>query len=221
MTMLCTRCLRAVSARQQLRRFSFNRPLLETAPVLSTPITKPGEEPPPKQPPAARSICVAGTVLTGLNYTKGGRDPVAMKDEDYPEWLWSCLDVVKTKSDKGRHDEGDEFCNLSLVQKHNSCHYLIILRQLTCLLLPSSSSSIAKSKTTRREAAKRAKALLAAGGPPAPEIPVQRQSINLPGEEGGSVEDNINAIYKREELRKAMRKERKAKIKESNFLKSM
>ncbi|RCI15587.1 hypothetical protein L249_3471 [Ophiocordyceps polyrhachis-furcata BCC 54312] len=186
MTMLCTRCLRAV--RQQLRRFSTYPPLLSSAPVLSTPITKPGEAPPPTEPPPARSICVAGTVLTGLNFTKGGKDPVAMKDEDYPEWLWSCLDVIKTKSDKGNHDAGDEF---------------------------------SKSKKTRREAAKRARALEAAGGLTAPKIPVQRQSINLPGEEGGSVEDNIDAIYKREELRKAMRKERKAKIKETNFLKSM
>lgn len=33
--------------------------------------------------------------------------------------------------------------------------------------------------------------------------------------------DAILAVEKREELRKAMRKERKAKIKEDNYLKSM
>lgn len=33
--------------------------------------------------------------------------------------------------------------------------------------------------------------------------------------------DNLAAAEKREELRKAMRKERRAKIKESNYLKSM
>ncbi|KAG7145434.1 hypothetical protein HYQ46_005817 [Verticillium longisporum] len=48
-----------------------------------------------------------------------------------------------------------------------------------------------------------------------------RASINLPGEEGGSVEDNLMAAGKREELRQAMRSERKRKIKESNYLKSI
>jgi large subunit ribosomal protein L54 len=43
----------------------------------------------------------------------------------------------------------------------------------------------------------------------------------LPGDKDGSVLDNIAAAEKREELRKAMRKERRAAIKESNYLKSM
>lgn len=55
----------------------------------------------------------------------------------------------------------------------------------------------------------------------APKIPLQQQSINLPGEEGGDVEHNLFAASKREELRQAMRQERKAKIKETNYLKSM
>lgn len=55
----------------------------------------------------------------------------------------------------------------------------------------------------------------------APKVPVQHQSINLPGAENNSVEHNIEAAAKREELKKAMRKERKAKIKEANYLKSM
>ena len=85
----------------------------------------------------------------------------------------------------------------------------------------------AKSKKQRRLAAKRQKAheakLLAEGNLDAlaPKVPLQQQSINLPGEEGGSVQHNMEAAEKREELRKAMRKERRAKIKESNYLKSM
>jgi large subunit ribosomal protein L54 len=55
----------------------------------------------------------------------------------------------------------------------------------------------------------------------APKIPLQQQSINLPGKQGGTVEESLFASGKREELRKAMRKERKSKIKESNYLKSM
>lgn len=84
----------------------------------------------------------------------------------------------------------------------------------------------AKSKKQRRLAAKRQKEreakLLAEGNVEAlaPKIPIQHQSINLPGEEGGSVEDNIASAAAREELKKAMRKERKAKIKEANYLKS-
>jgi large subunit ribosomal protein L54 len=79
----------------------------------------------------------------------------------------------------------------------------------------------------RKLAAKRQKALeaklLAEGNLEAlaPKIPLQHQSINLPGEENASVESNFEAAKARDELRRAMRKERKAKIKESNYLKSM
>jgi len=54
-----------------------------------------------------------------------------------------------------------------------------------------------------------------------PKIPFQQQSVNLPGAEKDGVEGAVFAADKREELRRAMRKERKAKIKESNYLKSM
>lgn len=55
----------------------------------------------------------------------------------------------------------------------------------------------------------------------APKIPLQHQSVNITGDENSTVEHNIEAAQKREELKKAMRKERKAKIKEANYLKSM
>lgn len=79
----------------------------------------------------------------------------------------------------------------------------------------------AKSKKQRRLAAKRLKALEGNPEALAAKIPLQHQSINLPGQENSTVLENIAAADKREELRKAMRKERKAKIKESNYLKSM
>jgi large subunit ribosomal protein L54 len=50
---------------------------------------------------------------------------------------------------------------------------------------------------------------------------LQHQSINLPGDEGGGLEDAVAAAESRDELRRALRKARKAKIKESNYLKSM
>ncbi|KAI5466365.1 mitochondrial ribosomal protein L37-domain-containing protein [Mariannaea sp. PMI_226] len=193
--MFCTRCLRATASRRPLpllRQFSTATPFRSAEPQLSTPVTKAGEA--PKEVPIARSVCVPGTQLAGLNYTKGGQDPVALKDEEYPEWLWSCLDVIK--SNKGAEDDGagDEF---------------------------------SKSKKQRKLAAKRQKTLearaLAEGDLEAlaPKIPIQQQSINLPGEENGNVLHNIEAAEARGELKKAMRKERKAKIKESNYLKSM
>lgn len=54
-----------------------------------------------------------------------------------------------------------------------------------------------------------------------PKIPIQKQSIDLPWNESGSVQGAFEAAEKREELRRAMRQERRAKIKETNYLKSM
>lgn len=141
------------------------------------------------------SSCVEGTVLSGLNYFKNQQDPVALADSAYPEWLWRCLDVQKKKADEGEPDEaGDEF---------------------------------SKSKKQRRAAAKRQRnleaKLLAEGNLEAlaPKIPLHHQTINLPANDAGTAEGAVAAVEAREELRRAMRRERKAKIKESNYLKSM
>jgi large subunit ribosomal protein L54 len=32
-----------------------------------------------------------GTVFKGLNYMREGKDPVAMADDAYPDWLWTLL----------------------------------------------------------------------------------------------------------------------------------
>lgn len=109
-TMLCIRCLRATAVRRQLplaRQFSISRPIRSAEPQLSTPVTEPGEEATPAS--AARSICKEGTVLNGLNYLNGKQDPVALKDDEYPEWLWSCLDVMKKATEEGGENMGDEF----------------------------------------------------------------------------------------------------------------
>jgi large subunit ribosomal protein L54 len=55
----------------------------------------------------------------------------------------------------------------------------------------------------------------------APKVPLHEQSVNLPGEEGGSLETNLEALQARMALKRAMRITRKAKIKESNYLQSM
>jgi hypothetical protein len=54
--------------------------------------------------------------LKGLNYIKGRDDPIALPEEEYPEWLWRCLDV-KVKEGEAEGDEGDAFCKL-LVHSH-------------------------------------------------------------------------------------------------------
>ena len=85
----------------------------------------------------------------------------------------------------------------------------------------------AKSKKERRAAAKKQRILeaklLASGDMEAlaPKVPLQHQSINLPDGGTGSLGDVLEATGKRDELKKAMRRERKAQIKESNYLKSM
>ncbi len=76
-------------------------------PELSTPT---GEDSAASGEKPSRSICQAGTPLNGLNYIKGKTDPVALADEEYPEWLWDCLDVQKKDSDAADDDAGDEFC---------------------------------------------------------------------------------------------------------------
>ncbi|KAK3945351.1 mitochondrial ribosomal protein L37-domain-containing protein [Diplogelasinospora grovesii] len=218
--MICRTCLRRQAAGLTPRsiasivpRASFStiiplRNAAKAGAAAATPDLTPLTPPPPPPPTgdaatttateagekAPLSSCHAGTVLNGLNYFKGKSDPVALPDDQYPEWLWNCLEVQKKVDTEADAEAGDEF---------------------------------SKSKKLRRLAAKRQRTLeakiLASGDLEAlaPKIPLQKQSINLPGSEDGDVKDAIQAADKREELRRAMRKERKAKIKETNYLKTM
>jgi large subunit ribosomal protein L54 len=85
----------------------------------------------------------------------------------------------------------------------------------------------AKSKKLRRKAAKQQRKLeakmLASGDLSAlqPTIPLTQQSIDLPGNEEGTIEGALEADSKRQELRAALREERRKSIKETNYLKSM
>ncbi|KAF2968962.1 hypothetical protein GQX73_g4633 [Xylaria multiplex] len=214
-TMICRRCLQRASA-LRTRVPSTTTPISWSLPIRSRPTatrqyaaaaaataTTSTPSPPLSTPladgeaPAAESLssCAEGTILTGLNYFKNKTDPVALADNAYPEWLWKCLDVQKKKAEEGEADDaGDEF---------------------------------SKSKKQRKIAAKRQRALearlLAEGNLEAlaPKIPLQHQTINLPANEAGTTEGSLEAAAAREDLRRAMRRERKAKIKESNYLKSM
>jgi large subunit ribosomal protein L54 len=112
--------------------------------------------------------------LKGLNYIKGRDDPIALPEEEYPEWLWRCLDV-KVKEGEAEGDEGDAFCKL-LVHSH---------------FFTSSPNQA-------------------------------RESILMETNFHSQVEKApLEAEEKRQELRAAMRQERRKAIKEKNFLKSM
>ena len=133
--MICRSCLRRLSPR-------ISRTLAKTSPqpiarAFSTSIrvqsaaaaaeAPPADAPTPELKPLTGSAdaaaaekpklssCPAGTVLNGLNYFKGKEDPVALPDEEYPEWLWSCLDVQKKADAEDDADAGDEFCAWSLL----------------------------------------------------------------------------------------------------------
>ncbi|KAL2070967.1 hypothetical protein VTL71DRAFT_13993 [Oculimacula yallundae] len=222
--MICTRCIRqslrlqskAHTASIPIRTFSRSSALLlESTPStsspavtsqpslaqpFSTPLTaSPGspsslgsvQTPPSNSKSTIVSSCAAGTPLKGLNYMKGRDDPVALAEEEYPDWLWRCLDKKVDEVEGG--EGGDEF---------------------------------SKSAKLRRKAAKRARKLellRLASGEAAPEarIPLTQQSIDLPSNSEGTTEGALLAEGKREELRGAMRRERRKGIKEANFLKGM
>lgn len=64
-----------------------------------------------KVTPLVRSSVPAGTPLKGLNFLKDRQDPVALADEEYPEWLWTVLD----RQEKGAEaaGQGDLFCTFT------------------------------------------------------------------------------------------------------------
>jgi hypothetical protein len=81
-------------------------------PTFSTPLGDAATAATAEAKPAL-SACAEGTVLNGLNYLKNKTDPVALADDAYPAWLWSCLDVtVKKSDDAGAADAEAEFCTL-------------------------------------------------------------------------------------------------------------
>lgn len=77
-------------------------------PPLSTPLSAGADDTGAslKPPPALKSSCIAGTTLDGMNYFKDRGDPVALPDDQYPDWLWKVLDREETET----LDESDLFC---------------------------------------------------------------------------------------------------------------
>lgn len=94
----------------QLRAFSTTAPTRNAA-AAATPTLTPLTPSPDAEPAAAAALssCLPGTRLNGLSYVKGREDPVALADDAYPTWLWSCLDVQKKATDDSDGVD-DEFC---------------------------------------------------------------------------------------------------------------
>lgn len=141
-TMICRNCIQRATAlgrRSLIRQIPITRtfsttlaPRLAAAAAAAAPADAPSEEPP------ARSSCIPGTVLNGLNYFKGKTDPVALPDNEYPEWLWSCLDVQKKAGGADDAESGHMFCKLptSLPLAHS------LLALGSCLLTLTTASQI-------------------------------------------------------------------------------
>ena len=116
--MICRQCLRRATtlARQPARQPILTRPfsafpsLRNAGEAASTPTTAPAGESTAKETDAEpKSACPAGTVLVGLNYFKGRQDPVALPDEEYPDWLWRCLEFPE-KAVNADDAAAAEFC---------------------------------------------------------------------------------------------------------------
>lgn len=70
---------------------------VDVDPTQPAKAAKPAVERPP-------SSCLPGTPIQGLNYFRNKADPIAMEDNEYPEWLWSLLDSSKKEAKKGGVD---------------------------------------------------------------------------------------------------------------------
>ncbi|EAT88394.1 hypothetical protein HBH56_166900 [Parastagonospora nodorum] len=82
-------------ARQGSPSSSHNPPAATStsaAQPFSEPLTPKATAPEKKKStPLVKSSIPAGTPLKGLNFEKNKQDPVALPDDEYPEWLWGIL----------------------------------------------------------------------------------------------------------------------------------
>ncbi|KAI9229476.1 MAG: mitochondrial 54S ribosomal protein YmL37 [Piptocephalis tieghemiana] len=67
----------------------------------------------------APSSVLHGTPLEGLNVYKGKKDPVALRDDEYPEWLWTLLDPKPTGLSKRKHHSALRDANRSSIKSLN------------------------------------------------------------------------------------------------------
>ena len=129
--MICRQCLQRASALQipnrAVRTITSSSltdfapatagSLASVEPTLSTPLISSSSQSPVSKTKTSNlplSSFPAGTPLKGLNFLKGREDPLALPEEDYPEWLWKILDSGKKGPEERNEELGDEFCASSL-----------------------------------------------------------------------------------------------------------
>ena len=168
----------------------------------------------------------AGTPLKGLGYFKGKDPPIAKEDHEYPSWLWGLLDKRKGGDGAATEDTGDFYCRFTELRFPAPAGWGFVLSteeedvsyQRTCA---NTCHDTAKSKAKRRIAAKAAaRAAKTNSVVTVRKVPLEHQSIDLPGGDG-SLEGAMAAARAREEVKEAMRTGRRKGIKEGNFLKTM
>ena len=112
------------TASQQSSSTSSRTPPAATSTAAAQPFSEPLTPAPPaelktqasqaakkKVTPLVKSSIAAGTPLKGLNFEKNKQDPVALHDDEYPEWLWTIL----TRQEKLAEGAGmgDLFCTFT------------------------------------------------------------------------------------------------------------
>lgn len=100
-----------------------------------------------KAAPLVKSSIPAGTPLKGLNFLKDKGDPVAMADEEYPEWLWTLLAKQEKKGESAA--QGDLFCKPLLLTPSNIP--FVPHRHISTHLLTNSLSQIQETASYRRK----------------------------------------------------------------------
>lgn len=181
---------------------STHNPPAATSTGAAQPFSTPRSSSPKKQTPTGpvksspppitvKSSVAAGTALKGLNFLKGKQDPIALEDHEYPPWLWTVLEQSAASKDSKAGADEGDLFSKSKKQRR------------------------AAAKALRKQQLLNPESL-------APKIPLHEQTIDLPsGGKNSSFESNLDASSARSQLTKSMRTQRRAKIKEANFLTSV
>ncbi|KAF2270621.1 hypothetical protein CC78DRAFT_528376 [Lojkania enalia] len=223
--MICRSCLRAAarsripeSSSSQTRRFVFSTAYLRNASLINT-----GSAPAPRQgspdsshiPPAATSTSAAQPFSEPLT-------PSAKKGQPKLQ-----TPTVKSSIPAGTPLKGLNFLKNKEdpIAKEDSEYpgwlWTILDRQEKKGETGVDAGLFSKSKKQRRAAAKRLrKEQLANPDLLVPKVPLYEQTIDLPAGDG-TLQGAVKAAEARDELTKALRNKRRAKIKEANFLKAM
>ncbi|KAF8533522.1 mitochondrial ribosomal protein L37-domain-containing protein [Trichophaea hybrida] len=236
--MLCTRCIGRISARRTVlsaTRFYSSSPADSDAPV-NTPLT-PG---PTKPNYETRSSVPAGTKLHGINYFKNKSDPIAMEDHEYPDWLWTVLDSSKKSAANAAEEVGDLYSKSkkarSLAKKQAAKRAAldaldpekkVPINEQTIDLPFATVSNADYGPATRTPFSKVVAAVGGVGknlgadkSTGGTKVKVRPTTVAI-GSEGELQVTAEEAALARLELKKAMRKKGRAKIKEANFLAQM